>query len=117
MISVAVDENFDHHVLRALVRRVPGLDHRLVTSAGLGGAPDEAVLDWAAREDRVVLTHDVRTMTRFAYERVARGEHMPGVIEVRSQAAIREVVDDLVLLVTCVTADECRNRVLYVPMR
>ena len=42
---------------------------------------------------------------------------MPGVIEVRSQAAIREVIDDLVLLVMCVTADECRDRVLYVPLR
>ena len=74
MIALAIDENFDHHVLRALVRRIPTLDFRTVQEAGLAGADDPAVLEWAARERRVLLTHDVRTITKFAYERVERGE-------------------------------------------
>jgi predicted nuclease of predicted toxin-antitoxin system len=117
MIALLVDENFDHHILRALLRRVPDLDVRTVPSAGLVGADDPTVLEWAAREGRILLTHDVRTMTRFAYERVVRGEPMPGVIEVLSRAPIGEVVDDLLLVVVCSTPDDFRDRVFYVPLR
>jgi hypothetical protein len=69
------------------------------------------------REGRVLITHDVRTMTRFAYERVARGEPMPGVIEVRARAPIGPVIDDLLLVLMCSTMEEFCDRVLYVPLR
>jgi predicted nuclease of predicted toxin-antitoxin system len=117
MIALAVDENFDCHILRALSRRLPGLDARTVLAAGLVGADDPTVLEWAAREGRVVLTHDVHTMTRFAYERVVRGEPMPGVIEVRARAPIGEVLDDVLLVLQCSTPDDFRDRVFYVPLR
>src|SRR5262245_62765330 len=117
MIALLVDENFDHHILRALLRRAPGFDVRTVQSAGLVGADDPTVLEWAACEGRILLTHDVRTMTRFAYERVVRSEPMPGVIEVRSRAPIGEVVEDLLLVVACSTPDDFRDRVFYVPLR
>jgi hypothetical protein len=45
-------------------------------------------LDGKTLTGRVLLTHDVQTMTRFAFERVDRGDPMPGVIEVRARAAI-----------------------------
>jgi hypothetical protein len=117
VIRLAIDENFDHHILRAMMRRVPNLDARTVMDAALTGADDPTVLEWAAREKRVLLTHDVRTMTRFAYERVDREEAMPGVIEVLARAAIGEVVEDLVLVVQCSEPEDLRDRVLYVPLR
>lgn len=117
MIALAVDENFDHHILRALVRRLPGLDARTVHTAGLAGADDPAVLAWAAKEERVLLTHDVRTVTRFAYDRVARGDPMPGVIEVRDLAPIGEVINDLELVLSCSTPDDFKDQVFYVPLR
>lgn len=116
MIALAVDENFDRHILRALLRRVPDVDALTLQAAGLAGADDPTVLEWAAREDRVLLTHDVHTVTRFAYERVARGDAMPGVIEVRARAAISDVLADLILVVTCSTPDDWRNQVRYVPL-
>ena len=117
MISLAVDENFDHHILRALLRRFVRLDVRTVVDAGLKKADDPTVLAWAAQEGRVLLTHDVHTMTRFAYERVARGEPMPGVIEVQARAPTREILEDLLLILQCGLQDDLRNRVTYVPMR
>jgi predicted nuclease of predicted toxin-antitoxin system len=74
VIALAVDENFDHHILRALLRRLPELDFRLVQSQGLEGVDDRVVLAWAASQNRVLVTHDVRTVTRYAHERVERGE-------------------------------------------
>ena len=34
MIPLAVDENFDHHILRALLRRLPDLHVCTVAAAG-----------------------------------------------------------------------------------
>jgi hypothetical protein len=36
----------------------------------------------AAADDRLLLTHDVTTVTHYAYERVGAGRRMPGVVEV-----------------------------------
>jgi hypothetical protein len=117
VIALAIDENFDHHILRALLRRVPELDVRTVQQESLHGASDPDVLAWAAGEGRVLLTHDVRTITRFAYERVERGEPMPGVIEIPSRATVTEVLDDLVLVVSCSAARDCKDQVVYLPLR
>ncbi len=116
-MALAVDENFDHHILRALLRRVPEVDVWTVQGQALRGTEDPEILAWAAGENRLLLTHDVRTVTRFAYERVARGEPMPpGVIEIPSRASVAEVIDDLVLVVTCSTPEDCRDQVIYLPL-
>jgi hypothetical protein len=44
------------------------------------------VLAWAAEQQRILLTHDVATITAFAYERVRTGKSMPGVFEVAHTA-------------------------------
>jgi hypothetical protein len=115
VIKLAVDENFDRHILRALIRRLPDIDFRTVQGQSMTGASDPEVLAWAAADARVLLTHDVRTVTRFAYERVARGEAMPGVVEIPSLAPISDVLEDLVLLLTCATVDDLRDQIVYLP--
>ena len=73
MIRLLADENFSASIVRGLVRRVPELDMVRVQDVGLTGADDPAVLAWAAQDGRVLLTHDVRTVTAFAWERVSAG--------------------------------------------
>jgi hypothetical protein len=45
---------------------------------GLLGKDDPIILAWAAEENRVLLTHDVATITNYAYERITQGQPMPG---------------------------------------
>jgi hypothetical protein len=68
MLPMAADENFNNEILRGLRRRDPSLDIVRVQDAGLSGADDPTVLEWAASQQRVLLTHDVSTMTAHAYE-------------------------------------------------
>jgi len=82
MLPILADENFNAAILRGLLRRLPAIDLLTVHGAGLSGADDPEVLDLAARLGRVLLTHDVRTIPEFAYQRMAAGKSMPGVIEV-----------------------------------
>jgi predicted nuclease of predicted toxin-antitoxin system len=67
MISLAADENFNNNIVRGLLRRKPDLD---IQDEGLSGADDQAVLEWAAQKGRILLTHDVSTITHYAYDRV-----------------------------------------------
>ena len=66
MLRLTADENFNNDIIRGLRRRNPTIDLVRVQDAGLSGAADAAVLEWAAAENRVLLTHDVSTMTRYS---------------------------------------------------
>lgn len=56
MLRFVADENFNGAVVRGLLRRVPSVDIVRVQDVGLSGAEDPAILDWAGREGRVLLT-------------------------------------------------------------
>ncbi len=80
----------------------------------MAGASDPDLLDWAARENRIVLTHDVQTMTKHAYERLEKGKPVPGVLEVKRSLPIGAAIEGLLLMVEASREDEWRDQVRYV---
>ena len=116
MIRLATDENIGKRLLRGLFRRESELDLVRVQDVGLAGADDPTILDWAAAENRVILTHDAETMAGHAYERVIQGRPMPGVVIIRSSAPIGRVLEDLLILATCSDEGEFEGQVRYVPL-
>ena len=92
-IRFLVDENFDHKTLSGIKRRDPDLDIVAVQDVGLREVDDSALLEWAAQEERIVVTHDVTTFSDFAYERVAAGLPMPGVIEIPETVPRAVIID------------------------
>lgn len=115
MLRLAADENFNNVILRGLRRRSPQLDIVRVQDAGLTSADDPTVLRWAAIEQRVLLTHDVTTMTRHAYDLVRAREPMAGVLEVRRSVPVGQAIDEILLAAECSTPDEWRGQVRYLP--
>ena len=116
MIRLAADENFDGTIIDGVRRRKPDLDLVRVQDVGLRGADDPTILEWAAREGRILLTHDVETMTHYAYDRVRRGEPMPGVMEVGDHLPIGTVIEDILILAECSTEGEWEGRVDFFPL-
>jgi hypothetical protein len=116
MLRLAADENFNARIVRGLVRRAPDLDVVWVQDVGLAGVDDRIVLQWAADQGRVLLTHDVTTMTRWAYERMAAGQPMPGLIEVSSRAPIGEVIEELLLLALGGVPSDVDQQIVYLPL-
>ena len=117
MIPLAADENLNRSIIRGLRLRLPFVDIVRVQDAGLSGADDRAVLEWAAASGRVLLTHDVATMTAFAYERVAAGLPMPGLFEIGLDLPLARVIDDLALIAECSLPGEWEGQVRYLPLR
>jgi hypothetical protein len=111
------DENFNNDILRALFRASRDLDIVRAQDVGLTGTGDETLLAWAAGQKRVLLTHDVSTITAHAYRRVMKGEPMPGVFEVSRRIPIRAAVEDIILLSECSNSDEWEGQVRYLPLR
>jgi hypothetical protein len=116
VLRLAADENFNRDIVRGLLRRKPDFDIVRVQDAGLAGADDPTVLEWAAVQGRVVITHDVSTLTKHAYDRVAAGRPMPGIFEVAAGASVGSAIDDLVLLAECSYEGEWEGQVRYLPL-
>jgi hypothetical protein len=116
MLRLVADENFDGSILRGLRRRNPDLDIVRVQDVGLSGADDPTVLEWSAHGGRILLTHDVTTITHYAYERIREGVPMPGVFEVNLDASFGRIIEDILLLVTCSLEGEWDGQVLYLPL-
>jgi hypothetical protein len=117
MLRLAADENFNNDIIRGLLRRKPDLDIVRIQDIGLSGADDPTILEWAARESRVLLTHDVSTITRHAYERVNIGKTMPGVFEISRVVPVGTAIDDILLLVEYSREDEWEGQIRYLPLR
>jgi hypothetical protein len=117
MLRLLADENLNNDIVRGLLRRWPELDLVRVQDVGLIAADDPTVLAWAAKEGRVVLTQDVSTVTKHAYERVQRGQAMPGVFEASRGVPVGRATEDILLLAECSYDDEREGQVHYLPLR
>lgn len=116
MIRLLVDQNIDGRILNGLAIRQPAIDVVHVRAIGLQAAADPVILEYAASDGRILLTHDRQTVPGFAYARVAAGQPMPGVFLVSKTLAIGQAIDEIFLAVQCMTPEECKDIVKYFPM-
>jgi len=116
VIRLLADQNFDGRILSGLARRQPAINVLRVRDIGLSAAADSVILERAASEGRVLLTHDRQTLPGFAYARVAAGAPMPGVFLVSRGISIGPAIDELLLAVHCLSPEECKDVVKYFPM-
>lgn len=114
MPAFLADENFNGDIVRGLFLRRPNLDLIRAQDIGLAGASDPSVLEWAARHNRVLLTHHVQTMIGFAFARVRRGENMPGVLVVPAIAPLGPSIEEILLVADVSMESEWRDQVRYV---
>jgi len=116
VIAVLTDEDFNARITRGLLRRFPDLDILTAHDAALLGQPDETVVAWAAANRRVIVTHDVNTLIRFAVRRVVAGHAMPGVIAVPQFLGIGAAIADLALIATIARPDELDGQIWHLPL-
>ncbi len=117
-MRLLLDENFNNNILRGLLRRNRDLDViRAQDVPEVVGKDDPTLLEWAAEEGRVLLTHDVRTITHHAYERIREGKPMPGIIEVQLDAPLGPVIEDILIVVGAGAPDDVENKIIYLPYK
>jgi hypothetical protein len=90
-VRFQADADFNADIVAAVVRREPSVDFQTADAADLGGLDDFQVLTLAAREGRILLTHDRRTMPRHFAEFISK-QSCPGVLVVSRKTAIQSAV-------------------------
>ncbi|MBE9127924.1 MULTISPECIES: DUF5615 family PIN-like protein [unclassified Coleofasciculus] len=117
MARFLADENFNNQIVRGVLRQSPDVDIVRVQDVNLSGANDPTVLAWAAQEGRIVLTHDVATMTTFAYQRIQAGLSMPGLFEVNRRVPVGLAIEEIILIAECSLEGEWEGQVRFLPLR
>lgn len=116
MLRLFFDHDFNYRILRGLTQRIPNLDFVTPTILGNIDGSDENHLAWAWENKRIVITHDVNTMTDAANQRFTDGKSISGLIIVPQSMPIGEAINDLEIIIICDTADEFENRIRYIPI-
>lgn len=116
MLRLLIDQDLDHVILRGLSLRVSVADIVTAHEVGLSDASDSDLLGWAAEQNRVLVTHDRRTMPFHAAARIASNEDVAGIIVVSRRLPVGDVIDDLEIIVTCSEASEWKNIIMHLPL-
>ena len=115
-IRYLFDEDFNGRIIRGVRRQTTTLNTLTIREIGLKEATDPAILEWAAAEGRVVVSHDHRTMRAYAEERLRVGLSMSGLILVRQDYPLGQAIDDLVLIGETTTAEEWQGKIVILPL-
>ncbi len=110
------DENFNNHIYRGLLLQKPGLDIVRVQDVGLSGKNDLVVLDWALSEQRILLTHDIKTIPAQALSMLEAGQPIPGILLSHLDVSIGQIIADLLLIAECSKQEEWEGQIHYLPL-
>jgi len=116
MIRFLADEDFSGPILAGVKRCLPDLDIIRVWDTPVRARPDPEVLEFAASEDRVILSHDLSTMEFQARARIQAGQQMHGLFLNRSSNPIGSSIEQIVTLSECSHDGEWQQRIEYLPL-
>ena len=89
-IRYQADNDLDQRIIDAVMRLAPESDFQTAPAAGFHtGTADPAVLRKAAEENRILVSHDLKTMPQHFREFIQQ-HTSPGVIIIRQEVAIRD---------------------------
>ena len=109
------DADLNEDIVTGVLRRMPEIDFQTATEAGLEGLPDENVLEIAARENRILLTHDRKTMPKH-FAVFVQSQTCAGVLIVSKKLEISLAIDEIILIWLASEADEYVDSIRQLPI-
>lgn len=109
------DADLNRKIIFGLRRREPTIDFQEAHEGDVSARPDPEVLSIAARENRILVSHDRRTMPAH-FARFRETQSSPGLILVSQNADIGTVIEDLLLIWAASTLEEWRDAIGFVPL-
>jgi len=114
-IRFQADADFNQNIVRAVRRRQPEIDFQTGDEAGLRGADDLEVLAAAARESRILVSHDRRTMPHHFSEFLTR-QHSPGLFILSQYLPINQAVEEMLTVWEASEAEEWVDTIQALPL-
>jgi hypothetical protein len=107
------DLNFD--IVKAVRQEEPAINFASAADSQLRGIKDPELLERAAVANRVLVSHDRRTMLDHFRTRLAAGKSSPGVLIVSQGASIGLVAEAIVYVWSMSDPSELRDQAHYLP--
>jgi hypothetical protein len=115
-VRFLADADLNKAIVSGVLRRETSLDFLAAQAAGLRRMSDPEVLALAARQQRVLVSHDVGTMpSHFRAFRKA-GKHSCGVFLIPQSLDVGTAIDELLVIWLASEAAEWENRLEWLPL-
>jgi len=101
--------------ITGVIRKQPGIEFWSANQAGLEGLKDAEVLALAARQGRVRVTHDRKTMPA-EFGQFVLAQQSAGVLVVSQSLPMGEAIEALILIWEASTAEEGINQIMTLPL-
>src|SRR5437762_1021331 len=98
MIRFLADADLNHGIVKGCRRQEPAMDFLAANEARLQKVPDPEVLALAAQQNRILVTHDFKTMPRHFGEFLMTRSPVQACFWSVSMRRFGEVIDELVLI-------------------
>lgn len=113
-VRYLADANLNEQIVAGVLRRVPNIDFLWGGTVDLTGLPDLDILALGATENRVIVTHDIRTFPSAFAEFISTKES-GGVVLIPQQLPVGIGIQSLIRIWEEFTAHEWINRIVRVP--
>ncbi|MEM1256200.1 MAG: DUF5615 family PIN-like protein [Cyanobacteria bacterium P01_H01_bin.21] len=114
-VQFQADADLNQAIVTGVIRQQHSINFQTATEADLEGLQDSEVLALSANQQRILVTHDRRTMpTEFAEFIV--DIQSSGVLIVSRKTSLETVIEELVLIWSVSTAEEWINRIAKIPL-
>ena len=116
MIRFMADADLKDAIVEGCRRLEPAINFLSSNDTNLEGVPDRIVLALAAAENRILVSHDLRTMPRHFGDFLQAHGSSPGLIVVPQRMPIGAAIEELWLIWGASDADEWRDRWRVLPL-
>ncbi len=114
-VRFLADADFNSRVIKGLRRREPLVDFQSAKEAGLAGKSDIEVLEIASSLQRVLATHDRKTMPA-AFGAFAAKRQSAGVLIVPQSLPVVVAIEELLLVWAASDAADWINMIFPIPL-
>jgi predicted nuclease of predicted toxin-antitoxin system len=114
-IRFQADADLNEDIVLGVTRLEPQIDFQTASEAGLRGLSDPEVLSGAAQDNRILVSHDRRTMP-LHFAAFVQNSTSPGVFIISQNVNVRTAIDELLLIWSCSEREEWTNLLVDIPL-
>lgn len=114
-VRYQADADLNQTIVTGVLRQEPTIDFQTAFATGLNGVKDPEVLAIAARQSRILVSHDRKTMPSEFAEFITSNQSS-GVIIVSRKLPVEVVIEELLLIWAASSAEEWIDRIAKLPL-
>ena len=114
-VRYQADADLNEDIVAGVMRREAEIEFQRADEANLRGLPDREVLALAAQENRILVTHDRRTMPAHFADFIL-SQTSPGVFIISQRLSVSAAIEELLLVWVTSESEEWVNLIVELPL-